>query len=112
MEFRRIDAVFLLGNHVLVIEFKGKASPLQSDLDQASAYGRDLRNYHAKCHDVPVKVVVIPTRSNNILDEQSNITICSPDRFDKWVAELSNQNNCVMDVNDFLDDEAYQPLPH
>lgn len=111
MEFRRIDAVFLLGNHVLVIEFKGKVSPLQSDLDQASAYGRDLRNYHGKCHDVPVKVVVIPTRSNNILDEQSNITICSPDRFDKWVSELSKQNNCVMAVNDFLDDEAYQPLP-
>lgn len=111
MEFRRIDAVFLLNDQVLVIEFKGKEYPQSSDIDQASAYGRDLKNYHSCCHDIPVKVVLIPTRSKGVFDEQPNVTICSPDRLDKWVAELTGQGTPKIKIDDFLDDASYQPMP-
>jgi hypothetical protein len=49
MESRRPDVILLVGADVVVIELKGKRYPSQADLDQASAYARDLRNYHREC---------------------------------------------------------------
>jgi hypothetical protein len=49
MEYRRLDAVFLMHDAVVVIELKGKQAPKLADLDQAQAYARDLRAYHAEC---------------------------------------------------------------
>ncbi len=60
LEMRRVDALFLLHDRIVVIELKGKELPSEADIDQAHAYARDLRYYHRECHDREVKAVVIP----------------------------------------------------
>jgi len=49
LDSKRADVVVLTKSAVIVIELKGKKIPSDSDIDQAAAYGRDLRNYHAAC---------------------------------------------------------------
>ena len=49
LEQRRVDTILLLGESVFIIEFKGKSTFAQADLDQATAYARDLKNYHKCC---------------------------------------------------------------
>ena len=63
MESRRPDVVLLVGAGVMVIELKGKLTATQADLDQASAYARDLRNYHRECAGRDVTAVLVPTRA-------------------------------------------------
>jgi hypothetical protein len=63
MESRRPDVILLVGAGVMVIELKGKLYPTQADLDQASAYARDLRNYHRECDGREVTPVLVPTRA-------------------------------------------------
>ena len=63
MESRRADAVFLLRESVLVIELKGKSQPSDADVDQAHAYARDLRCYHAECENRAVHALLVPTRA-------------------------------------------------
>jgi len=48
---RRPDVIILASGSIVVIELKGKSIPSQADLDQVSAYVRDLRCYHSACHD-------------------------------------------------------------
>lgn len=67
MDSRRPDAVFLAGAGVLVVELKGKLHAEQADIDQASAYARDLRCYHRECHSRPVIPILVPTRARGSL---------------------------------------------
>ena len=46
LNHRRPDIVLLMGGSVLVVEAKSKDRPSQADLDQVSAYARDLSAYH------------------------------------------------------------------
>ena len=57
---RRPDAVVLAGSSLVVIEFKSTALPSQADLDQVSAYTRDLTEYHQASHDRPGWSVLVP----------------------------------------------------
>ena len=60
MEARRPDVIILANGTIVVLECKSKATPTQADLDQASAYARDLRCYHSSCQDRDVIPVVVP----------------------------------------------------
>ena len=51
---RRPDVVLLVNGAVLVLELKTRGDIDLADLDQASAYARDLRGYHRDCADIPV----------------------------------------------------------
>ena len=48
---RRPDVIILDNGAVIVLELKGYGIEKQEDLDQASAYARDLRHYHSMCRD-------------------------------------------------------------
>ena len=65
MESRRPDVILLVGARVMVVELKGKQYPTQADVDQASAYARDLRNYHRECEGREVTPGTSPPRRNN-----------------------------------------------
>jgi len=55
---RRPDVVLLTGPAAHVIEFKGRPYAEQSDVDQAGAYARDLREYHSASHGLEVRAVL------------------------------------------------------
>lgn len=112
MESRRTDAIFLTAGGVLVIELKGKSSPSRADIDQASAYGRDLRCYHSECHDRPVHTILVPTRASGYLYQESGVHVLGPDAIDRFVESIAGtQTQAPVRREDFLSAAAYCPLP-
>ena len=74
-EGRRPDGIVLANNAVLVFELKGKAASNQADIDQVSAYARDLRAYHRECHERDVLPVLVLTRGTGVLDEKNGVRL-------------------------------------
>jgi hypothetical protein len=112
MEARRTDVIFLISGAVVVIELKGKERPSQADIDQAAAYGRDLRCYHRDCANLPVHVVLMPMRTSGYGGEASGVHIMGPDVLDDFIA--CNDRPAVaapVSVSSFLSADAYRPLP-
>lgn len=112
LESRRADAIFLLRESVVVIELKGKARPSDADIDQAHAYARDLRCYHAECAERDVYPLLVPTRAIGDFGIVRGVRICGPDVLDEVVNEydLRRQREPV-DPSRFLSNDAYRPLP-
>ncbi len=72
---RRPDVVVLAGVRVVVLEFKDASRPLQAHVDQASAYARDLRHYHASSHHRPVRPVLVLTLAKDLFDTLDDVTV-------------------------------------
>src|SRR5687768_12895103 len=89
MESRRPDVILLVGADVVVLELKGKRYPSQADLDQASAYGRDLRNYHRECAGRVVTPVLVPTLASGFQQEVNGTFVTGPDALDSLLEELT-----------------------
>jgi hypothetical protein len=61
---KRVDNVILLGNKVLVIEFKvGTSAYERYAIDQAIDYAVDLKNFHESSHDLDLIPVIISTNA-------------------------------------------------
>jgi len=112
MESRRTDVIFLAGGGVVVLELKGKTVPSQADIDQAAAYGRDLRCYHRECSSYPVHVLLVPTRARGFIRETSGTHILGPDAIDTFIANIEEKHKGEPPSREaFLDADAYRPLP-
>lgn len=112
MESRRPDVILLVGPGVLVVELKGKTEATQADIDQAAAYARDLRCYHAECADRSVVPVLVPTRAKGFLGDSDGVIIAGPDALDQLVARVAaDRIGPVVDRKRFLAADAYRPLP-
>jgi hypothetical protein len=111
MESRRTDVIFLISGAVVVIELKGKDRPSQADIDQAAAYGRDLRCYHRDCEKVDVHVVLMPTRAKGYLSSVSGVYIMGPDVLDEYIEKNDRPPIAPISIKSFLSEEAYRPLP-
>lgn len=112
MESRRPDVVVLLMGPVVVVELKGKERPSQADLDQVSAYVRDLRSYHRECADRPVHAVLVPTRMKGDMELRENVRIIGPAGLDGLLAEFSSPiPQGRLTASAFLSEDAYRPLP-
>ncbi|MBM3628286.1 MAG: DUF2075 domain-containing protein [Alphaproteobacteria bacterium] len=112
LESRRPDAILLLRSGVLVIEFKGRLDARDADIDQADAYARDLRCYHAACEGRDIVPVLVPTRMRGYGGRQRGVHVCGPDALDMLVARLEQgRQDPPIDVRAFLSAEAYRPLP-
>src|SRR5688500_11665250 len=112
MESRRPDVILLVGAGVMVIELKGKQYPSQADLDQASAYARDLRNYHRECDGREVTPVLVPTRAHGYQQLVDNVHVTGPDALDDLIERITNERRePVVDRTAFLSEDAYRPLP-
>lgn len=59
MEARRSDAIFLLNDRVLVLEYKGYPRLDWADIDQARHYLSSLKNFHRDCHNRKVDAVLV-----------------------------------------------------
>lgn len=112
MESRRPDVVVLAGGAVVVLELKGKIRPSQADLDQASAYARDLRCYHRECADREVHAVVVPTRARGCLGFEDGVHVLGPDQIDAFVLDRAREAGASpLEPVRFLSADAYRPLP-
>lgn len=112
MESRRTDAIFLTSAGVVVIELKGKTSPSRADIDQAAAYGRDLRCYHRDCHTRTVHAVLVPTRASGYMYQSSGVHVLGPDVIDQFVEGIRREcDREPIDKDSFLSADAYCPLP-
>ncbi len=112
LNHRRPDALLLMGGSVIVIEAKGKDRPSQADLDQVSAYARDLSAYHDLCDGRPVHPVLLLTRAQGRVGNQGGVQILGPDALDGWLRELDDSfGSPQIEAVDFLGVERYRPLP-
>jgi len=112
LESRRADAIFLLRESVVVIELKGKSRPSDADIDQAHAYARDLRCYHAECEHRTVHALLVPTGARGDLGVRRGVRICGPDALDGVIREYDIRGQGeILDPRRFLSGDAYRPLP-
>ena len=86
MEQRRPDVVLLLGGAVLVLELKGKALAQRVDIDQASAYARDLRGYHRECADRAVGSALVLIHGRGWIASDAGVEVIGPDAIDGLAA--------------------------
>lgn len=64
---KRIDCVLLLGNVLLIIEFKVGASEFSgSSLDQVWDYALDLKNFHETSHQLSIAPLLIATEAEPV----------------------------------------------
>ncbi len=111
-ELRRPDVVFLAGRGLFVLEVKGKSRPERADIDQASAYGRDLRAYHKECHDRPVHSALVLTRATGRIGFDAGVHIVGIDAVDDLVKELDEPKEPpAISAEQFLSADAYCPAP-
>lgn len=112
MESRRADAIFLLRECIVVIELKGKSRPSDADIDQAHAYARDLRCYHAECENREVHALLVPTSATGDRGTVRGVRICGPDALDKVIHEYDVRGlGGIVEPRRFLSGDAYRPLP-
>lgn len=110
LETRRIDVVLLLGDCIFVIEFKGKSITTQADIDQASAYSRDLMAYHKECENRSVKCVLLLTQLKNEINHHDLVDVLGPKDLLGYLLNKVKTNNSPK-LENFLSFESYQPLP-
>lgn len=104
---RRPDVVLLCGGGVVVLEFKGSAYLASAAIDQVVAYARDLSEYHAMSHGLPVTpVVVVADATHPAEGELARVE--SPASLAAVLADLEVDG--VVDLGDWLHSE-YAPLP-
>lgn len=112
MEFRRPDVLFLAGGGVLVLELKGKSRIEQADLDQVSAYRRDLMAYHRDCADRQVDGALVLVGAHGRHGEREGIHVVGVDAVDSLLDELERATpGTPIEAERFLQEEAYRPLP-
>jgi len=108
---RRPDVVALENGVVVVLEFKDKAGPVPADLDQVSAYARDLRHYHEASHDLEVLPVLVPTKFLGSRRMIGDVELCPPDEVHRLLLEQSGRKlGHTIDGRAWLE-APYAPLP-
>jgi hypothetical protein len=111
-ELRRPDVIFLAGRGLFVLELKGKESADRADIDQASAYARDLRAYHRSCHDRPVHSALVLTRASGRLGIDAGVHVVGMDAIDGLIEELDEpQVPPAISPEEFLRADSYCPAP-
>ncbi len=111
-ESRRPDVILLENGTILVMELKGKAAPTRADLDQVSAYARDLRCYHAECAERPVVPILVPTRADALETTIDDVRVAGPRGLHQLLLRIASElSGSPITPEAFLDPDAYQPLP-
>lgn len=112
MEHRRPDVILLMGGAILVLELKGKSQAELADLDQASAYARDLRAYHRECEGREVTPALVLIRARGRMGVSAGVEVLGPDAIDDLAREVNTKSpGEPVRRASFLDPEAYRPLP-
>lgn len=108
---RRPDVLLVSNEYVLILEFKKKNQVLRVDIDQAAAYGRDIREYHFESRDKCVLTYLVLTRAVEMdrLSE-NHVHICSGDLLAKTLCEEVRGQTTACDIEQWIQ-SRYEPLP-
>lgn len=108
---RRPDVVLLAGDNILVIEFKGYREPDQAHIDQASAYARDIKHYHAASHPYRVEPVLALAEASDYSGIADDVHLASGDLLPHVISGVvPNQTGEQIDAKLWLSAD-YAPLP-
>src|SRR5262245_37510973 len=117
---KRIDAVVLTTNAVIVIEFKIDATSfVRADLWQAQDYALDLRDFHEESAGTAIKPVLVATAAhvppgNAAFDEPSGVWRANSDTLAGILLELLRSHSTLttksVDADAWLVSE-YRPTP-
>jgi len=108
---RRPDVIILDNGIVVVLELKGYGTTKQEDIDQVSAYARDLRHYHSMCVDREVIPILVPLRKRGDWVKTDDVTICGPDLLPMLLQEITaNSVASNLEGDEFLNGD-YVPMP-
>ena len=107
---RRPDIILLSKEQVIVLEFKMKNRIKEEDLDQASAYARDLEEYHYQTRDKKVTPILVLTRTKN-LNKKINGIICVSDDLLQSTLDNIYEENINSEPLDKWINSKYEPLP-
>ncbi len=105
---RRPDVVLLTGQQIVSMEFKQKDRISIADLDQTSAYARDLAEYHAASHDLPVTGVLVPTLLRGSRVEVDGVEVVGPADLAGYFVSLPGSS--AVDIRSWVDAD-YAPMP-
>jgi hypothetical protein len=112
MESRRSDAIFLLNDRILVLEYKGYPRLDWADIDQARYYLSTLKNYHRECHDRKVDAVLVLMGGKMAMLDHSGVHVCGPQEVHKLVSRLCSESaGKSIDLERFTAPDAYLPAP-
>lgn len=106
---RRPDVILLSGEQVIILEYKMKNQVRNDDLDQAAAYGRDIREYHFESREKEVIPFLVLTRTKDYRVTRKGVRCCSDDILaDELfsVINIASQTDASAWIN-----SVYTPLP-
>lgn len=106
---RRPDAVLLIGNRVIVLEFKEKATATPADVDQVRAYARDLSEYHSASRGLDVEPVLILRGKTSPDQRAESVRIVSPATLAQTLSSFAN-DKAQIPLDHWLSG-TYAPLP-
>ncbi len=105
---RRPDVIVLGHEAIYILEFKQDHQIQRSAIDQVSAYGRDIAEYHSESHGKNVYSCLIPTRSSDLLYEEDSVHVISPNRISAFL-DLA-EGGSPLDQDKWINGD-YAPLP-
>ncbi len=107
---RRPDVILLSKEFVVILEFKMKDRIKEEDLDQVSAYARDLREYHYETRDKKVIPILVLTRTTNLNEKINNVTCISDDMLQDTLDDIYSENINPTPLDIWISSK-YEPLP-
>jgi hypothetical protein len=108
---RRPDIVVLTGCSLQVIEFKGRHVAEQADVDQLTAYARDLHEYHGASHELRLNSIL--GLDDAIIDQHEfeGVSIVGGRKLAECLGRLADEPPCEPPaIQDWLKAD-YAPLP-
>ena len=107
---RRPDVILLSKELVIVLEFKMKNRVKEEDIDQVSAYARDLREYHYETRDKEVIPILVLTKTTNLNEEINNVICISDDMLQNTLDKIYTENITPTPLGIWINSK-YEPLP-
>ena len=116
---RRPDVLLVYKEYVIILEFKMKDEIHQADVDQVSAYARDIYEYHYESREKQIIPILVLTKGKDIHTHQNstnkcNAVICISKEwlYNDLFRIICDSGNVVSqcDVNAWLNSK-YEPLP-
>ena len=107
---RRPDVILLSKELVIVLEFKMKNRIKEEDIDQVSAYARDLREYHYETRDKKVIPILVLTKTTNLNEKINNVICISDDLLQNTLDKIYTENINPTPLDIWINSK-YEPLP-
>lgn len=107
---RRPDVVLLSKEQVVILEFKMKSRILRADVDQASAYARDIQAYHFESRNRKVTSLLVVTHLKNKLEPWGSVLVSSKDRLQEALLHTLRVGTTACNANAWMS-SRYEPLP-